>query len=116
MGSIGSASVKCDWPRQKSWSPRCVPVWLSAVGLGTRPKDSLVAEEDVKKPTNQPVSIFVRQDAKISGVSLETRPQDSLVADEEVNQPTNPSLFVSVWRHAKISGVSLKGHASNQKP
>ena len=52
-------SVSCDRLRQKSWSPRSVSVWqhveLSDISLGTSLQDSLVAEEAVKKPTNQPI-------------------------------------------------------------
>ena len=40
------------------WYHRSASVWqhvkLSDVSLGTRPCDSLAADEDVKKPTNQP--------------------------------------------------------------
>ena len=57
-------SVECDGQRQKSWSPRSVSVWqqikLSDISLGTRPQDSLVADEDfdLKNPlTNQPNSV-----------------------------------------------------------
>ena len=52
---VGSVSVSCDRLRQKSWSPRSVSVWqhvkLSDVSLGTRSRDSLIADEDVTKQT-----------------------------------------------------------------
>ena len=55
---VGSVSGYCNRLRQKSCSPHSVSVWqhvkLSDVSLGTRPRYSLVAEENVKKPTNQP--------------------------------------------------------------
>ena len=54
---FGSVSVQCDRLRQKSWSPHSVSVWqhvkLSYVSLGTRPRYSLVVDEDVKKPNKQ---------------------------------------------------------------
>ena len=51
-------SVYCDRLGQKPLSPDSSSVWqhvkLSDVSLGTRPRDSLVADVDVKKPsTNQ---------------------------------------------------------------
>ena len=51
-------SVYCDRLRQKSWSFRSCLVCgstqkVSDISLGTRPRYSLVVEEDVKKPTNQ---------------------------------------------------------------
>ena len=49
--------VYCDRLRQKPWYPRFVYVWqhvkFSNVSSGSRRRDSLVADEDVKKPTNQ---------------------------------------------------------------
>ena len=49
--------LKCDSLAQRSFSPRYVSVWqhlkLSDISLETRPRDSLDAERDVKKPTNQ---------------------------------------------------------------
>ena len=44
----------CVRMRQKSWSPQSVSMWqheeLLDIILGIRPRDSLVADEDVKKP------------------------------------------------------------------
>ena len=54
---VGSVSV-CDWLRQKSWSPRSVSVWkhikLFDLSFGACPLNSLVADKDDKKPTNEP--------------------------------------------------------------
>ena len=54
---VGLVPVQCDRLRQKSWTPCSVPVWqhakLADVSLGTHPRDSLVADEDVNKPTKQ---------------------------------------------------------------
>ena len=59
---VGSLSVQCDRLRRKSWSPRfvsCVAARkLSDVSFGTRPRYSLAAGEDVKKPTNHPSKHF----------------------------------------------------------
>ena len=50
-------SVGCGQRRQKSWSTHLSRVLqqvkLSAVSLVTRPRYSLVVEEDVEKPNNQ---------------------------------------------------------------
>ena len=57
---LGRCQYQCDRLRQKSWSPSSVSVWqhrkLSDVGLGTRRRDRLVADDDVNKPTNQPTN------------------------------------------------------------
>ena len=56
MVPVGPVSVQRDRLRQKSWSPCFAYVWqhvkLSDVSLGTGLRDSLVADNDIKKPTN----------------------------------------------------------------
>ena len=53
----GSVPLSCNRLRQKSWSARPVTLWLHIrlkdFNLGTRPRDSLVADEDFMKPTKQ---------------------------------------------------------------
>ena len=67
-----SVSILYDRMRQKSRSPLSISVWqhvkLSDV---TRPRNSLVADEDVKKPTNQ-ISVNLRStlDKKISSANV----------------------------------------------
>ena len=56
---VKSVSVKCDRLRQKPWSPSsisCVAARKNCqkLCLEARPRYSLVVDEDVKKPTNQP--------------------------------------------------------------
>ena len=51
---VGSESILCDQLKQKTWSLHSISPWqqvkLSNVSLGTYPCDSLVADENVKKP------------------------------------------------------------------
>ena len=54
---VGPVSIQCDRLREKSRTSRSISVWqhvkFSDVSLGTRLRDSLVADEGVKKPSKQ---------------------------------------------------------------
>ena len=59
---VGSLSVLCDRLRQTSWSPHPVSVWLhvklSDVVLRFRPRDRLLADEDIKNVNKQATPMF----------------------------------------------------------
>ena len=61
---------------------------MSDVSLGTRPRYSLVVDEDVKKPTNQPTNQPTNKLTRTLRNQTTNQPTNQHV-DEDVKKPTN---------------------------